>query len=440
MAASVFGSELYNRLFPVGDAGKLFTDTAEVRAMLLVEGALAKVQGDLGLIPAESAAFIHRSAMELQVDPGGLAQATGQNGVTVPGLVTAFRKLMEAPEHAQYVHFGATSQDISETAQMLRLRQLLTLLDKGLGDILSGLATLAADHADLPMVARTYGQLATPTSFGAIAAAWGHPLLALKGELPDLRKRLLFVSLSGAAGTAQALGPQAPAIRAGLAKALNLQDPERSWHSDRSGILALCAWLTRLATALGKWGEDLILLTQTDIAEVQLGAAGSSSTMPQKQNPVLPSALVALARQAIGLNAILQGAGLHRQERDGAAWFTEWLSLPPLCLSLASMVEHGKTLASGITPNADQITANLQQSNGLIHAEALSFALATQMPRPDAQAAVKEMCKTALAENRALSDVATAAHPDLDLRTVFAPSQQLGHAPAEARAFAAKVL
>lgn len=437
MASSVFGSELYNRLFPVGEVGKLFTDTAEVRAMLLVEGALAKVQGQMGIIPEESAAFIHRSAMELQVDPGGLAEATGQNGVTVPGLVAAFRKLMEAPEHAQYVHFGATSQDISETAQMLRLRQFVTHMDKGLTTLLQDLAKLAETHADLPMAARTYGQHATPTSFGAVVAAWGQPLLALRNEIPALRKQLLFVSLSGAAGTAGALGPQAPQIRAELAKALNLQDPERTWHSDRTGLLALCGWMSRLATALGKWGEDLLLLTQTGIGEVSLGTAGSSSTMPQKQNPVVPSAMVALARQAIGLNAILQGAGLHRQERDGAAWFTEWLTLPQYCLSLASLLEHSKTLATNLSPNADTMATALKASQGLIHAEALSFRLAETLPRPDAQAVVKALCLEVGA--RDLATLAAETYPDLALSDIFDTAQQLGQAPDEARAFAAAV-
>ena len=128
MAASVFDSALFARLFPTGEMGRLFTDTAEIRAMLLVEGTLAKVQGEAGIIPTDSAAFIHRASLEHQIDPGGLALATGQNGVAIPALLAAFRKVMEAPDHAQYVHWGATSQDITDTALMLRLRQALSLV------------------------------------------------------------------------------------------------------------------------------------------------------------------------------------------------------------------------------------------------------------------------------------------------------------------------
>ena len=129
MAASLFDSPLYAQLFNTGDAGRLFSDSAAIRAMLLVEGALAKVQGGLGVIPEISAAAIHRASMEIQMDPGAIAGATGQDGVVVPGLVAAFRAEMNAPEHAQFVHWGATSQDIIDTALMLRLRQALALAE-----------------------------------------------------------------------------------------------------------------------------------------------------------------------------------------------------------------------------------------------------------------------------------------------------------------------
>lgn len=439
MAASVFSSDLYNRLFPVGETGRLFTDSAEVRAMLLVEGALAKVQGEIGVIPETSAQFIHRASMELQIDPGGLAAATGENGVSVPGLVAAFRKLMEAPEHAQYVHWGATSQDIIDTGLVLRLRQYLGQLETGLKQMLGDLARMADAHADLPMAGRTWGQHATPITFGATVARWGAPLLDLLADLPRLREQVLWVSLSGAAGTGSELGDEAAGTRAALAEALNLIDPGRSWHADRGPILALAGWLTRLVAALGKLGEDLLLLTQTGIGEVTLGGGGSSSTMPQKQNPVRPSAVVALARQAAGLNAILQGAGLHRQDRDGAAWFTEWMTLPQLCLSVASALEHGRVLAAGLSPDADAMAAALRDGQGLIHAEALSFRLARQMPRPDAQAAVKALCREIAASGGNLSDMAKTAYPDLPLDDIFDPAQQTGEAPAEARAFAQRV-
>lgn len=439
MAASLFDSPHYARLFPTGEAGRLFSDTAEVRAMLLVEGTLAKVQGSLGIIPEDSAFFIHRSAMEVQIDPAGLAEATGTNGVCVPGLVAAFRKAMEAPDHAQYVHWGATSQDVIDTGLMLRLRSLLTLCEKDLRATLAALAALADTHADTPMSARTYGQHATLTSFGAQAAEWGNPLLGLLTELPALREACLMVSLSGAAGTAAAFGPKAPAIRAALAKELNLADPGRSWHSDRTPILRIADWLTRVTLALGKLGEDLIAMAMSGIGEVDLGGGGGSSTMPQKQNPVAPSALVALAAQARGHLATLQGASLQKHQRDGAAWFTEWLTLPQLCLSAASALTIATDQAARLSPRLDAMAQSVDEPLGLVHAEALSFALAATMSRPEAQAATKAICKEALANDTPLATLTARDFPALDTATLFAPAHQMGQAPTDARAFAAKV-
>lgn len=286
MAGSVFDSPLHAKLFPAGDMGRLFTDTAEVRAMMLVEGSLAKVQGTLGIIPEISAAAIHRASLELQIDPSGLGTATGQNGVSIPGLVAEFRKLMQAPEHAQYLHFGATSQDITDTALMLRVRQLLALQENGLKTLVRDLATLARDHATTPMVARTYGQSATLTSFGATVAVWGHMLADLMDALPALRDDVLWVSLSGAAGTGSVLGPNPDEVRQHLAAAVGLRDPKRSWHADRGPILRLAAWQTQLAAALGKIAQDVWIMTQSGMKTVTLGAKGGSSTMPQKENPV----------------------------------------------------------------------------------------------------------------------------------------------------------
>jgi 3-carboxy-cis,cis-muconate cycloisomerase len=187
---------------------------------------------------------------------------------------------------------------------------------------------------------------------------------------------------------------------------------------------------------LGKLGEDLILLTQSGIGQVQIAGAGASSTMPQKQNPVGPSVLVALARQVGALAGVLQDAGLHRQQRDGAAWFAEWLSLPQACILTSRALGLAQDLAGRITPNAVTMARNLTAGGGLIHAEALSFALATRMPRPEAQAVVKRLCREVEATGTALPDLAMRDYPGTDWHAVLAQGG-LGQAPTEARAFAA---
>lgn len=405
--------------------------------MLLVEGALAKVQGAQGVIPEISAAFIHRSSLEVQIDPGGLAGSTATNGVCVPALVAAFRTAMEAPEHAQYAHWGATSQDIIDTALMLRLRQTLAAQEDILRALLHLMAQQAQNHADTPMAARTYGQHATATSWGAMLAQWGDPLADALEALPAVRASSLWVSLSGAAGTASALGPQGAVTRADLAEALGLGDPGRSWHTDRGPILRIAEWMSGVTATLAAFGDSLIGLTGSDTGEVRLGGAGASSTMPQKQNPVAPSVLVALNNQMTGLRASLQAASAHQYQRDGAAWFTEWMVLPQIALSASCALQTARSMVEGLSPDTEQMQAHAG-GLGLMYAEALSFALAADMPRPDAQAATKALVAQAVSEGVPLRAVAQAAHPDLS-DDLFDPTRQMGLAPETARTFAKRV-
>lgn len=435
MPASPADSALYGRLFCDDEVARLFSDSAEIRAMLLVEGALARAQGGLGLIPAEAAAFLHRAAYEVQIDPGALAAETSVNGVPVPALVAAFRKAVEAPDHAQYLHWGATSQDIMDTALALRLKRMFDIFDARLAGLVRALGRLASEHADLPLAARTYGQVATPTSLGCVVAGWGWPLIAAREGLADLRGKVERVSLSGAAGTLGAMGPKGPEVRAALAQALGLADPGHGWHSDRSGMAALAGWTAGIAGSLGKMAEDLILACQSGLAEVRLEGGGGSSTMPQKQNPVAPSVIVALSRQVIALSGVVQGAGLHRQQRDGAAWFQEWLSLPQVCILTGRIISLTEALVPRIVPDPVAMARAIEADGGVIHAEAISFALAETMPRPEAQAAVKALCQRALQGEGRLIDLVAAAYPGRDW-TGWLARQGLGQAPSDARAFA----
>ncbi len=435
MPASALDSAIYAELFGDPELRRLFGDSAEVRAMLLVEGALAKAQGAAGLIPEVSAAAIHRASLEVQVDPSALARGAGESAVPVPALVSAFRAAMAAPEHANWLHWGATSQDIVDTALALRLRQALAILEARLVRTIRALGDLAGRHAALPMAGRTYGQTAVPTSFGAVVAAWGDPLLTLLAALDGVRDGVARVSLSGAAGTLSVMGDAGPEVRRGVAEALDLRDPGRGWHSDRSGIAALSAWATQVTAALGKLGADLVLLASSDCGEVRLGQSGGSSTMPQKANPVAPSVLGALAPVVSALNGAIQGAAVHRQQRDGAAWMAEWLSLPQVVLMTGRALSVAGDLAATLEPVPEAMAAHLHAGSDTIFAEALSFALAREMSRSDAQARVKELSAEALRSGRSLADLGRAAGVDAQ---VFDAAQALGQAPAEARRFAAE--
>ncbi|MGR3434091.1 MAG: lyase family protein [Shimia sp.] len=431
MTASVFDSHHMRGMMGDAEVARLLSDGAEIRAMLLALGALAKVQGAQGTIPEVGAAAIHRASLEIQIDPGALAARTATDGVPVPALVAAFRDEMKAPEHARYVHWGATSQDILDTGLALRLRQVMGLYDARLRGVVGALGVLAEDHATLPMVARTWGQHAVPTSFGAVCAGWGAPLGSMIDGLGALRPHVARVSLSGAGGTNAALGAEATATRAALAEALGLADPGRDWHADRTGIAGLAAWCATVTGALGKMGADLERLAATELGEVRLPGAGGSSTMPHKANPVAPSLLVALARFAAPQAQVLAAALPHAHQRDGAAWMAEWMALPPLLMATGRALTLAEALARGIVPQPAAMERNLGLTRGRIQAEALTFALADRMPRPEAARLVADLCARVGAGEGDLETLAAG----LDVPpSTFA--HDLGRAPDEARAFA----
>lgn len=425
------GSALYGPMWSDAGAAALFDDRAEIAGMVRVEGALAQVQGQLGVIPAEAAAVISDFCEIFDVPPDALAAATARDGVPVPGLVAALRAACPDAGAAAFLHWGATSQDIMDTALALRLSALCDLWGDGLAGLLGALADLAAAQADTPMAARTYGQDAVPTTFGAVTAGWGWPLIAALQGLDGVRAGVARVSLAGAAGTLSAMGPQGPAVRAGLARALGLSDPGHGWHSGRDGMAGLAGWAGQVAGALGKLGEDVHLMAQSGLDEVRIAGAGGSSTMPQKQNPVPAAVVSALARHVLVLVPAVQGAAIHRQQRDGAAWFSEWLALPPLCLALSRALSLATELTARLVPDTAALARPLTAPPALIHAEALTFALATRMPRPEAAKMVADLCRRAQAGGGALPDLARASHPWLG---EIAPD--LGQAPAESRAFA----
>ncbi|MGB3556477.1 MAG: lyase family protein [Jannaschia sp.] len=420
-------SALFRDLFADPEIARLFSDSATIRAMLIVMGTLAKVQGERGTIPAEAGAYLHRAALEVQIDPSALAAETARNGVCIPALVAAFARDAQVPDHTRYLHWGATSQDVTDTGLALRLRQVLSIAGDRLDALLAMLADLAEAHAERPMAARTYGQIATPTTFGATAAIWGSGILSLRDELPAIRDAVEIVTLNGASGTLSVLGEDGPGTRTALARALGLRDPGISPHADRSHILALAGWANRVLAACAKMATDLTLLTRD--GDIALGGGGASSTMPQKANPVGPSTIRALALYGNGLATAIH-AGVPWDQRDGGAWFAEWLSLPPL---LAATVKALSILgACDIQPDADRMASRVEDPSGLIHAEALSFALARDMPRPDAQAQVKTWAAEVRAKGGSLLDRAGADPAD------YAPDRQWGEAPALARRFAAK--
>jgi 3-carboxy-cis,cis-muconate cycloisomerase len=430
MTVSLFDSELYGGLFSDREIAALLDDRARLRAMIEVEAALARVQGRLGVIPPEAAARISETAETLELDPAALAPGTASAGVPIPALVAALREAA-GTEAGSWVHWGATSQDIMDTGLVLRLRELLARLDERLAGVIQSLAALAAEHRGTVMAARTRGQQALPTTFGLKAAGWLAPLARHRERLGQLRPRLLVVQFGGAAGTLAALGADGLAVMEALAGELDLAVPPAPWHAQRDGFAELAAWFALVTGSLGKIGEDLVLLAQSEVGEAYPKGGGGSSTMPQKTNPVAAEALVTLARFNAGLLASAGEALVQAQERGGAAWPLEWLTLPQMAVATGAALRLAAEALDGLVVDPARMAANLEASQGLILAEAASFALAEHMPRPEAQALVKAACAEAAQSGRHLLEVLAEKTPaPLDWAGLRDPAGYLGAADA----------
>lgn len=368
------------------------TAEAEIAAMIRVEAALARVQGQLGVIPSGAGPAISDALGKVRIDPADLAEAATASGVVVPGLVKALREQV-GPPHGQYIHWGATSQDITDTGLILRLVPILGELQILLKAVIAKLATQAEHTTELPMAGRTRTQIAVPTTLGLRIAGWMMPLVRCLDRLDELRPRVMGVQMGGAVGNLSVLGDRGVAVMEALAAELGLPAPAKPWHTERDGIVELGNWLAMVSGLCGRMGADLLISGRSEIAELRAGEGGGSSTMPQKANPVGAEALVTLARQAAGQAAQLQAALIHTEDRDGPAWGTEWLVLPPLLVATGAALGIASDLADSLAPDAAAMRLNMDSGGGAIHAEALAFALAAQLPLAEAQGIVKDAAR-----------------------------------------------
>jgi 3-carboxy-cis,cis-muconate cycloisomerase len=429
MAVSPFDSALWAGFWGDPEIGPFFSDAAEIHAMLAVEGALARVQGALGIIPGPSAAAIAESAAKTEIDPSELAPGAAKAGAPVPALVAALRGRLDA-EHAAWVHWGATTQDIMDTGLVLRLTGVLAVLDGRLERLVAALAGQAAAQRDTVIAARTRGQIAMPTTLGAKIAVWTMPLIRHRARLAELRPRVLCVSLAGAAGTNAALAGRGREVMAALAADLKLAPAEMPWHAARDGIAELGGWLALVTGSLGKIGQDLLQLGASEVGEVTAGTGGGSSTMPNKANPVAADALVTLARLNASALGTLHQAMVATQERDGVAWALEWFALPAMCAAAGAATRHALALADGLAAHPERIAATFAEDRGMMLAEAAVFALAEKMPRPEAQALVYAAVAAARDGGGRLAEALADRAPDIAWPAVFDPSRHTGDAGA----------
>ena len=369
------------------------SDRAWLGALLEAERALASAEAAAGAIPAGAAAAIAERCRPDLFDPARLAQAGRSAANPVEPLV---RELAEAVgrESSAFVHWGATSQDIMDSAAMLVARRALGIALARLDEAAARCSELAGEHRSTPMAARTLLQQAVPTTFGLKCAGWLVALLDARAALERIGRERLAAQLGGAAGTLAALGERGPEVARLFARELDLPEPELPWHADRQRIAELGAALAASAGAAAKIAGDIVLLAQTEVAEVREDAGGASSTMPQKQNPAASVRAIACARQARGHAAVLLAAVEGEHERAAGAWQAEWAALSgALACGGGALANMAEALA-GLEVDAERMRQNLDVTGGLVVAERVSHLLAPRVGRSDAREIVSAAAAT----------------------------------------------
>ena len=351
-----------------GDAAAAVTDAAWLQAMLDAEAALARALASAGVIEEAEAEAIAAACVAERFDAAAIAAAASGSGNPVVPLKAALTEAVEGPA-AAHVHRGATSQDILDTAAMLvAARALDPLLDDLLAARLAA-GELARAHRDTPVAGRTLLQQAVPITFGLKAAGWMAGLEDARRWLNELRVERLAAQLGGAAGTLASLGDAGPAVAEAYADALGLPEPVLPWHTLRGRIGELASALAVTSGAVAKVARDVILLSQTEVAEVREAKGGGSSAMPHKRNPVAAICALASAQQAPGLAATLLGAMAHEHERAAGAWHAEWRPLGELLRSTGSAVAWIRDSLEGLEPDPARMRANLDATGGRMLAE-----------------------------------------------------------------------
>jgi 3-carboxy-cis,cis-muconate cycloisomerase len=407
---SPLDSQLYGTSFTNDRVSELFTDAHHVKTMLEVETVLARVQAKLGLIPEVVAVEIERAAQSLEINFGQLRAGIANDGFPVIELVRQLRTNVSSSA-ADFVHFGATTQDILDTANALRIRDALEIIRELLEVAIAKLAQLARAHRGTIMAGRTHTQQALPITFGFKVASWLAPLLRHHERLRELEPRINVVQFGGAVGTLAALGNRGLEVQYALAAELNLNETLMPWHTQRDNIAELAGWLALVTSSLGKMAQDVLLLAQSEIAEVrESGDAnrGGSSTMPQKSNPITSELILTIARMNATLLPALHHANLHEHERGTHGMQLEWLTLAQMIGLTSGALEKSVLLAENMVVNVDRMLENVQASHGLMLAEALSFALAQHMPKSEAKKLSMDLAREALKTKRNLIELARA--------------------------------
>jgi 3-carboxy-cis,cis-muconate cycloisomerase len=400
----------FDPLFRADAMRRVFSDRGRLQGILDFEAALARTQARVGVIPADAAAAIAGECRADRFDIPALAQATALAGNSAIPIINELTRLVAGanPAAAQFIHWGATSQDAMDTGLVLQLRQGLDLIEADARQLGTALAKVAAEHKETPIAGRTWLQHAAPTTFRPKVVGWLGAVARHLERVRTVRTNALVLQFGGAVGTLAALGGHAEKTAALLAEELRLRSAELPWHAHRDRIAEVAVTLGLLVGSLGKMARDIALMTQTEIAEVAEPVApgrGGSSSMPQKRNPVGCATVLATAARVPALISVMLAAMPQEHERGLGGWQAEWETVPEIFLLTSGALSQMRHLIVGLRVDAERMRTNLDATRGMIYAESVSTALARVIGHAAAHKQVERACRQALEEGRQLQEV-----------------------------------
>jgi 3-carboxy-cis,cis-muconate cycloisomerase len=436
MAASIIDSTIFQGIFTTDAMRQVWSDENRTAQYVEIERALAVVQGRLGIIPKEAADEIVSHCRIENIDMARLRQQTERIGYPILGVVTQLNQLCR-DKLGEYVHWGATTQDITDTATVLQIREALELVDGELAAIATAMAKLAKEHRLTPVIGRSNLQQAIPVTFGCKMAGLLSAILRHRERLAQLKERVLVGEFAGAAGTLASIEKGAMETQAGLCAELGLKQPVIAWHTIRDNIAETGTLLGLIGGTLGKLSMDVKLMMQTEVGEVfepYHHGRGSSSTMPQKRNPIASCyihAAISVVRQHA---AALMDAMVADHERSTGPWEIEWIVLPEAFCLIAGALKQSRAVVEGLEVDAAAMMRNIEMTGGLVMSEAVMMGLGPYIGREYAHDLVYDLCRESLAKQTPLIEL-LAAHPQIkphvgraELQRMLDPANYLGQA------------
>ena len=410
MPASLIDSSIFGNIFGTEAMRRVWSDENRTAKYLEIESALAKVQARLGIIPQKAADEIIRNCRIENIDMEQLRKTTERIGYPVLGVVNQIVERC-ADGLGEWCHWGATTQDITDTATVLQIREALAIIEQDLATISQSMADIAKKHRDTPMIGRSNLQQAVPVTFGYKMAGLLSAIERHRERLSQLKPRVLTGEFAGAAGTLASLEKGALETQEGLMKELGLAQPVIAWHTIRDCIAETGGFLGLVCGTLGKLSMDVKLMMQTEVGEVYEPFAhgrGSSSTMPQKRNPISSCYIHACASVVRQHAAALLDAMIADHERSTGPWEIEWIVLPEAFVLTAGALNQSKFVLAGLEVDEKRMRANLDLTNGLVVSEAVMMGLAPYLGREYAHDLVYDLCRDALKQDKPLLELLAA--------------------------------